>query len=70
MAGTWQQIAWLAHDAISACSCIDTNVTTGFAAETAPFIAEAGEDENDHVVRQAHQLKDSVEQVAGKIDGL
>ncbi len=38
--------------------------------ETATFIAECGEDENDIVVKAAFGLKDAVESVAGKIDGL
>lgn len=42
----------------------------GFATETATFIAECGEDENDLVVKAAFGLKDAVESVAGKIDGL
>jgi hypothetical protein len=42
----------------------------GFATETAPFITECGEDENDNVVGQAQKLKDAVERIAGKIDGL
>jgi U3 small nucleolar RNA-associated protein 10 len=39
-------------------------------AETVTFIAECGEDENDLVVIAASKLKDAVEAVAGKIDGL
>ncbi|KAF9526013.1 hypothetical protein CPB83DRAFT_877003 [Crepidotus variabilis] len=42
----------------------------GFVAETATFIAECGEDENDLVVKESFRLKDAVESVAGKIDGL
>ncbi|TFK37695.1 hypothetical protein BDQ12DRAFT_685121 [Crucibulum laeve] len=42
----------------------------GFVAETATFIAECSEDENDMVVRESFRLKDAVESVAGKIDGL
>ncbi|KAF9480276.1 hypothetical protein BDN70DRAFT_905831 [Pholiota conissans] len=42
----------------------------GFVAETATFIAECGEDENDMVVKESFKLKDAVESVAGKIDGL
>ncbi|KAF8966928.1 armadillo-type protein [Flammula alnicola] len=42
----------------------------GFVAETATFIAECGEDENDLVVKESFKLKDAVESVAGKIDGL
>lgn len=46
-----------------------TNV--GFVAETASFIAECAEDENDSVVREAHKLKDAVESIAGNVmDGL
>ncbi|OSX58041.1 hypothetical protein POSPLADRAFT_1154787 [Postia placenta MAD-698-R-SB12] len=39
----------------------------GFVAETATFIAECAEDENDSVVREAHRLKEAVESIAGKI---
>ncbi|KJA17838.1 hypothetical protein HYPSUDRAFT_191636 [Hypholoma sublateritium FD-334 SS-4] len=42
----------------------------GFVTETATFIAECGEDENDMVVKESFKLKDAVESVAGKIDGL
>ncbi|KAI0920552.1 hypothetical protein AcV5_010550 [Taiwanofungus camphoratus] len=42
----------------------------GFAAETATFIAECAEDENDSVVREAQKLKNAVESVAGNIDAL
>ncbi|KAI0651200.1 hypothetical protein C8Q79DRAFT_1004507 [Trametes meyenii] len=40
----------------------------GFVAETATFIAEAAEDENDLVVQGAHQLKTAVETVGGKVE--
>ncbi|KAI0776755.1 hypothetical protein BD413DRAFT_469201 [Trametes elegans] len=40
----------------------------GFVAETATFIAEAAEDENDFVVQAAHKLKGAVEAVGGSID--
>ncbi|KAH9837712.1 armadillo-type protein [Rhodofomes roseus] len=40
----------------------------GLVAETATFITECAEDDNDSVVREAHNLKDAVESVAGKID--
>ena len=43
---------------------------TGFVAETTSFMAECAEDENDNVVKQSHQLKNAVESVAGKVDGL
>lgn len=39
-------------------------------AETTTFIAECSEDENDMVVKESFRLKDAVESVAGKIDGL
>jgi U3 small nucleolar RNA-associated protein 10 len=42
----------------------------GFVAETSTFIIECGEDENDMVVKESFRLKDAVESVAGKIDGL
>ncbi|KAF9238673.1 hypothetical protein BU15DRAFT_88298 [Melanogaster broomeanus] len=42
----------------------------GFVAETATFIAECAEDENDRVVREAHKLKNAVESIAGSINGL
>lgn len=40
----------------------------GFVSETVTFIAEAAEDDNDDVVREALRLKDAVESVAGRID--
>ncbi|RPD60690.1 hypothetical protein L227DRAFT_501246 [Lentinus tigrinus ALCF2SS1-6] len=40
----------------------------GFVAETATFVAEAAEDENDRVVQEAHKLKAAVESVGGNID--
>ena len=40
----------------------------GFAGETATFVAECAEDDNDSVVREAHRLKDAIESVAGRID--
>jgi U3 small nucleolar RNA-associated protein 10 len=39
----------------------------GFASETATFIAECAEDENDTVVKECRKLKDAVESVAGNI---
>ncbi|TFK24886.1 hypothetical protein FA15DRAFT_669091 [Coprinopsis marcescibilis] len=42
----------------------------GFVAETATFIAECSEDENDVVVKESLRLKNAVESVAGKIDEL
>ncbi|KDR78387.1 hypothetical protein GALMADRAFT_245550 [Galerina marginata CBS 339.88] len=42
----------------------------GFVGETATFIAECSEDENDTVIKECFKLKDAVEGVAGKIDGL
>ena len=42
----------------------------GFVAETSTFIIECGEDDNDMVVKESFKLKDAVESVAGKIDGL
>lgn len=42
----------------------------GFVAETATFIAECGEDENDMVVKESFRLKETVESIAGRIDGL
>ena len=42
----------------------------GFVAETTSFMAECAEDENDSVVKQSHQLKNAVENVAGNVDGL
>ncbi|KIY65181.1 hypothetical protein CYLTODRAFT_357230 [Cylindrobasidium torrendii FP15055 ss-10] len=41
-----------------------------FAAETATFIAECSEDENDMVCRAALDLKEAVEGIAGSIQGL
>ena len=43
-------------------------VFAGLVAETATFVAECAEDDNDSVVQEAHHLKDAVESVAGKID--
>ncbi|EKM52689.1 uncharacterized protein PHACADRAFT_101069 [Phanerochaete carnosa HHB-10118-sp] len=40
----------------------------GFAGETATFVAECAEDDNDSIVREAHRLKDAIESVAGRID--
>ncbi|KAI0712775.1 armadillo-type protein [Cerioporus squamosus] len=40
----------------------------GFVAETATFVAEAAEDENDRVVQEAHKLKAAVESIGGNID--
>lgn len=40
----------------------------GFVSETATFIAEAAEDSNDTVVKEAHRLKNTVESLAGNID--
>ncbi|KAJ4481176.1 hypothetical protein J3R30DRAFT_3464943 [Lentinula aciculospora] len=42
----------------------------GFVAETATFVAECCEDENDLVTRESFRLKDTVESVAGSISGL
>jgi len=42
----------------------------GFVAETATFIAECGEDENDTVVKESFKLKGAVESIAGTIEGL
>lgn len=42
----------------------------GFVTDTATFIAECGDDENDLVIIAASKLKDAVEGSAGKIDGL
>ena len=42
----------------------------GFVAETAGFMTECAEDENDTVVQQAHRLKAAVESVAGSVHGL
>lgn len=42
----------------------------GFASETAPFIAEAGEDINDDIVMEADKLRKAVEAEVGKIEGL
>lgn len=42
----------------------------GFVGETATFISECAEDENDSVVREAHHLKNAVESVAGSISGM
>lgn len=42
----------------------------GFGPETATSIIECADDENDSVVRECRHLKDAVEAVTGKIDGL
>lgn len=47
-----------------------TSYLQGFVSETATFIIECSEDENDMVVKESFKLKDAVENVAGKIDGL
>ena len=44
------------------------NTNVGFVAETATFIAEAAEDENDLVVQEAHKLKRAVEAIGGSIE--
>lgn len=48
----------------------NANVMIGFVAETATFISECAEDENDSVVRETHKLKNAVEGVAGSVSGL
>jgi U3 small nucleolar RNA-associated protein 10 len=48
----------------------NANTLIGFVAETATFISECAEDENDSVVRETHKLKNAVEGVAGSISGL
>ncbi|KAH9920883.1 armadillo-type protein [Epithele typhae] len=40
----------------------------GFVTETATFVAEAAEDENDRVVQEAHKLKAAVEAMGGSIE--
>lgn len=40
----------------------------GYVAETATFVEEAAEDENDLVVAEAHKLKAAVESSGGDID--
>lgn len=47
-----------------------TKTPTGFGPETAAFITECAEDENDDVVRECHKLKNAVEAETGKIEGL
>lgn len=47
-----------------------TKTHTGFGPETAAFITECAEDENDDVVRECHKLKNAVEAETGKIEGL
>ncbi|KAF8889071.1 hypothetical protein BD779DRAFT_1714897 [Infundibulicybe gibba] len=60
---------------IYALACVETlwrahgGKLLGFVAETATFIAECSEDENDLVVQACLQLKDAVESVAGNIAG-
>lgn len=51
-------------------SIVLTCFRLGFVGETATFIAECAEDENDSVVREVHKLKNAVESVAGSISGL
>jgi U3 small nucleolar RNA-associated protein 10 len=48
----------------------ELTVFAGFVAETTTFITECAEDDNDLVVKESHRLKDAVESVAGKINGL
>ncbi|TFK71529.1 hypothetical protein BDN72DRAFT_432062 [Pluteus cervinus] len=46
------------------------NKLAGFAAETATFISECTEDENDIVVQESLSLKNAVESITGSIEGL
>lgn len=48
-------------------SAAEGALSPGFAPETATFIAECAEDDNDSVVREAHRLKNAVESIAGRI---
>ena len=50
------------------CTSICLYACSGFVSETVTFVAEAAEDENDDVVRNALRLKNTIEGVAGKID--
>jgi U3 small nucleolar RNA-associated protein 10 len=59
-----------ASSPLDPCLRVFTLVRLGFVGETATFIAECAEDENDSVVREAHELKNAVESVAGSIGGL
>jgi U3 small nucleolar RNA-associated protein 10 len=43
---------------------------TGLATETATFILECSDDDNDDVVRECKRLKDAVERETGKIEGI
>ena len=45
-------------------------LSLAFGNETATFIIECAEDENDEVVRVCRQLKDAVQAEVGKIEGL
>ena len=45
-------------------------VIVGFATETATFILECADDDNDDVVRECKRLKDAVERETGKIEGI
>lgn len=74
---TCSEALWRAHGAklIGKCSARimpdrgeSSNVFSGFAGESATFVAECAEDDNDSVVREAHRLKDAIESVAGRID--
>lgn len=51
----------------SSCPAAEGALSSGFAPETATFIAECAEDDNDSVVREAHRLKNAVESIAGRI---
>ena len=67
MACPWRQVARYAPSQL----CTNRNLqclSAGLVAETATFIAEAAEDENDRVVQEAHRLKAAVEAVGGSID--
>ena len=67
VACTWRQID--RYDTLpSSDSGANIHPITGFAAETATFVAECAEDDNDSVVREAHRLKNAVETVAGRIE--
>lgn len=73
---TCDESLWQAHGGKLIGECLQSTSVTmslkfpnlGFAPDTATFIAECAEDENDSVVREAHRLKNAVESIAGRLN--
>lgn len=72
MASPWPEIVWYVYIPLILLLIISSDNWSilGFASETAGFILECAEDENDDVVKEALKLKNSVEAGVGHIDGL